>query len=389
MVFGSADAGGSDAGLRRDGDRLAADHLRCDEPVHGPADRSVHRRTRRRLRPPAARRLCAKKDDASAYAYDAEAQHAPSATPMPRSTPRRRCRRPLRSALERVGGGIWRLADHRRQCALGSNSATSRRVRHRGRRRLSLLAATPWPALRWPAAAPISASPMAAAAVPTCSRPARSSVTPLGPAYISARAGLWLAGHHHRPHRRPSPASISCARASTPTPSRAASKAAIASSRHGSAASASRPTRPASSRPSICRPMPRAFVSGANTFALAYGAQERHRYPQRTRHSHRQILRDARTAILTLRGRFAWAHDFNPDRGIGATFQTLPGASFRRQRRGAGERLRADDGLRRNEMDQRLVRRRDLRGRVLRRHRAATPARAWCDTRGDGPKRNR
>lgn len=32
--------------------------------------------------------------------------------------------------------------------------------------------------------------------------------------------------------------------------------------------------------------------------------------------------------IFTLRGRVAWAHDFNPDRGIGATFQTLPGASF-------------------------------------------------------------
>jgi uncharacterized protein with beta-barrel porin domain len=34
------------------------------------------------------------------------------------------------------------------------------------------------------------------------------------------------------------------------------------------------------------------------------------------------------TAILTLRGRAAWAHDFNPDRAVGATFQTLPGASF-------------------------------------------------------------
>ncbi len=33
-------------------------------------------------------------------------------------------------------------------------------------------------------------------------------------------------------------------------------------------------------------------------------------------------------AILTLRGRAAWAHDFNPNRTIGATFQTLPGASF-------------------------------------------------------------
>ena len=35
-----------------------------------------------------------------------------------------------------------------------------------------------------------------------------------------------------------------------------------------------------------------------------------------------------RTRILTLRGRAAWAHDFNPDRAVGATFQALPGASF-------------------------------------------------------------
>ena len=33
-------------------------------------------------------------------------------------------------------------------------------------------------------------------------------------------------------------------------------------------------------------------------------------------------------AVLTLRGRAAWAHDFNPDRAVGATFQALPGASF-------------------------------------------------------------
>ena len=40
---------------------------------------------------------------------------------------------------------------------------------------------------------------------------------------------------------------------------------------------------------------------------------------------------------------------------IAATFQTLPGAQLRRQRRGAGARLRADHRLRRNEMDERLV----------------------------------
>jgi uncharacterized protein with beta-barrel porin domain len=33
-------------------------------------------------------------------------------------------------------------------------------------------------------------------------------------------------------------------------------------------------------------------------------------------------------SILTLRCRVAWADDFNPDRNIAATFQTLPGASF-------------------------------------------------------------
>jgi uncharacterized protein with beta-barrel porin domain len=32
--------------------------------------------------------------------------------------------------------------------------------------------------------------------------------------------------------------------------------------------------------------------------------------------------------ILTLRGRFAWLHDFDPNRISGATFQALPGASF-------------------------------------------------------------
>jgi uncharacterized protein with beta-barrel porin domain len=32
--------------------------------------------------------------------------------------------------------------------------------------------------------------------------------------------------------------------------------------------------------------------------------------------------------VLTLRGRLAWAHDFDTDRGAAATFQSLPGASF-------------------------------------------------------------
>jgi uncharacterized protein with beta-barrel porin domain len=34
------------------------------------------------------------------------------------------------------------------------------------------------------------------------------------------------------------------------------------------------------------------------------------------------------SVVLTLRSRFAWAHDFNTDRNVTAVFQGLPGASF-------------------------------------------------------------
>ena len=71
----------------------------------------------------------------------------------------------------------------------------------------------------------------------------------------------------------------------------------------------------------------RAGLVGANTFALAYGAKT-----SPIRRSELGIRTDKsfamQNAILTLRGRFAWAHDFDPDRDIAATFQTLPGASF-------------------------------------------------------------
>jgi autotransporter-associated beta strand protein len=66
---------------------------------------------------------------------------------------------------------------------------------------------------------------------------------------------------------------------------------------------------------------------GAGNFALAYNARSitdiRSELGIRTDKS--WALTDS---ILTLRGRVAWAHDYNPDRSIGATFQTLPGASF-------------------------------------------------------------
>ena len=68
-------------------------------------------------------------------------------------------------------------------------------------------------------------------------------------------------------------------------------------------------------------------IVGTNNFALGYNAKDvtdtRTELGIRTDKS--WALTDG---LLTLRGRFAWAHDFDPDRSIAATFQTLPGASF-------------------------------------------------------------
>ena len=66
---------------------------------------------------------------------------------------------------------------------------------------------------------------------------------------------------------------------------------------------------------------------GSNAFALAYGAKDV--TDARTELGIRTDKSWAMTdGILTLRGRLAWARDYDPDRSIGATFQTLPGASF-------------------------------------------------------------
>jgi autotransporter-associated beta strand protein len=68
-------------------------------------------------------------------------------------------------------------------------------------------------------------------------------------------------------------------------------------------------------------------ISGVNTFALSYAAKDvtasRSELGVRTDRSFA-----VPNGILTLRGRFAWAHDFNSDRDVTALFQTLPGASF-------------------------------------------------------------
>jgi len=68
-------------------------------------------------------------------------------------------------------------------------------------------------------------------------------------------------------------------------------------------------------------------VSGAANFALSYAGKRvtdtRSELGARTDKSF--AVQDG---VLTLRSRVAWAHDFNPDRSVAATFQALPGASF-------------------------------------------------------------
>ncbi len=68
-------------------------------------------------------------------------------------------------------------------------------------------------------------------------------------------------------------------------------------------------------------------ASGANTFALSYNGKDV------TATRSELGLRSEKAVALTdstlmLRGRLAWAHDFNTDRNVQATFLALPGSAF-------------------------------------------------------------
>ena len=87
--------------------------------------------------------------------------------------------------------------------------------------------------------------------------------------------------------------------------------------------SASRLTPQDSSRPSICRPMPSRPSSAPTPLRspMAPRSVTASRSELGLRSDKSFAMQDG---IFTLRGRAAWAHNFNTDRGIGATFQTLP-----------------------------------------------------------------
>ena len=68
-------------------------------------------------------------------------------------------------------------------------------------------------------------------------------------------------------------------------------------------------------------------LSGSGAFALSYAAKTvtATRSELGVRSDRSIALQDG---VLSLRGRLAWAHDYNTDRAVAATFQSLPGASF-------------------------------------------------------------
>jgi len=70
-----------------------------------------------------------------------------------------------------------------------------------------------------------------------------------------------------------------------------------------------------------------AVLSGSSAFALSYNSQSvtdaRSELGIRTDKSYA-----VQGGVFTLRGRFAWAHDYDPNRSGASTFQALPGASF-------------------------------------------------------------
>ena len=312
------------ASLRRNCRWFAADHVRCDDPVHGRADRSVRWQDagiRCLLR--AVRRNLPNRVMRAPTPTTASRAAGANATLTLRSIARRR-RWPLPS---RNAGACGQqvTAVRKPPTAMPASDRTPRPRASSGPLSVPTIASRPIRsrALRWRAAAPTSPSPMAARAAPTCSRPVHSFVTMSGRPTSPQRSPT--AGRTSPPIApSTSPVSISCGPSSTPTRGRAASKAATASSRRCIGIT------PYAAGQFTTFDLPayaEQALSGANTFALSYGAKSvtasRSELGVRTDRS--WAMPDA---ILTLRGRVAWAHDFNPDRNIAATFQTLPGASF-------------------------------------------------------------
>jgi uncharacterized protein with beta-barrel porin domain len=66
---------------------------------------------------------------------------------------------------------------------------------------------------------------------------------------------------------------------------------------------------------------------GANIFALSYNGKDVTATRTELGVKAEQSFAQA-DSVVTLRGRLAWAHDYNTDRNVQAAFLTLPGSAF-------------------------------------------------------------
>ena len=203
----------------------------------------------------------------------------------------------------------------------------------------------------------------AAPGIPTCSRPAPSSVTRLAPAYISA--ALAYGWQDITTNRTVTVAGTDQLRAQFDA--NAFSGRLEGGYRFVTAWMGVTPYAAAQFTTFDLPGYAEQAIVGSNVFALAYDAKDvtdtRSELGLRTDKSFAMT-----DGILTLRGRLAWAHDYDPNRSIAIHLPDAAGRELRRQRRGAGCQLRAGHSVGGKEMDQWLVGGGDLRGRVLRRH---------------------
>ena len=108
-------------------------------------------------------------------------------------------------------------------------------------------------------------------------------------------------------------------------------------------------------------------VSGTNAFALSYLAKNvtAPRTELGLRSDKSFAVNDA---LLTLRGRAAWAHDYNPLSAASATFQALPGASFVVNGAAGAHDAALTTASAEMKWLNGVCARRDVRRRILRRH---------------------
>ena len=140
-------------------------------------------------------------EGASAYAAGGKTPVAERTLSLCHDVSQDAAARSLRSALERLGGELRRLADHRWQRCDRIEQRDQPHLRRRGSAPTICCRRAPLPASRSRAAAPISPSPMLGSGRSDLFQAGAFVRHTAGAGLCLGGAGLWLAGHHHRPHR--------------------------------------------------------------------------------------------------------------------------------------------------------------------------------------------